>query len=234
MLSTKKYGALTAVLLIGSAVAGGFGESYVPSQMIVANDATATARNILSSASLYRLGILGWFVEALCDLSLSVIFYRLTRGVQRELAQVALLTRVLGTTLFAAAELFYVAPLVILSGADDLKSFPADQVNTLALLSLRLYGSGGGIANGFYGVGTALVGVLVFRSGSFPRWIGGLLSIGGTGFLLSTVMPLLVPTIRAGMILLPSAGASAIGSLGLAAWLGLASRREDPSRSRDR
>src|SRR5438552_9699623 len=55
------------VLLILSIVAGGFGEGYLPSKMVVAGDAGATAGNIVQFQSLFRLGYVGYAIEALCD-----------------------------------------------------------------------------------------------------------------------------------------------------------------------
>lgn len=47
--SAQTYARIAGVLFLISAVAGGFGEFFVPLQLIVSNDATATANNIMSS-----------------------------------------------------------------------------------------------------------------------------------------------------------------------------------------
>jgi len=43
----QNYARIAGVLFLISTVAGGFGEFFVPFQLIVANDATATANNIV-------------------------------------------------------------------------------------------------------------------------------------------------------------------------------------------
>jgi hypothetical protein len=48
-----------------------------------------------------------------------------------------------GAAEFAAAEIFYLAPSLILGGAGYLKTFSPDQLHTLALLSLKLFAYGG-------------------------------------------------------------------------------------------
>lgn len=49
----QSYARLAGILGILTLVAGGFGEAYVPSAIIVSGDAGATARNILASESLF-------------------------------------------------------------------------------------------------------------------------------------------------------------------------------------
>jgi hypothetical protein len=53
--SVQMYARIAGVLFLVSLVAGGFGEAYVPSKLIVSGDAAATAKNIVASHSLFRL-----------------------------------------------------------------------------------------------------------------------------------------------------------------------------------
>jgi len=217
--SMRTYGVIIAVLVIVSAVAGGFGESYVPAQLIVGNDPAATARNISGSVGLYRLALVSYLLEAVCDVSLTVALYGLVRRVQRDLALVAVLTRFLGTVLFAAAELFFVAPLVIAGQTQYLNVYSADQLDVLAVLMARVFAFGSAMANTPYGIGTALNGVLIVRSGRLPRWTGALLAIGGVGFAASSIVALLAPTIGVAAVLIPSALATLVAMLALSVWL---------------
>ena len=54
--SVQTYARIAGVLFVLSIVAGGFGEAYVPSKVIVSGDATATANNIHALGSLFRWG----------------------------------------------------------------------------------------------------------------------------------------------------------------------------------
>lgn len=60
--SIQKTVRFSGALYLLIAVAAGFAYFYVPSQLIVSGDATATASNILASGSLFRLGIGGELV----------------------------------------------------------------------------------------------------------------------------------------------------------------------------
>ena len=70
-------------------------------------DAAATVKNIIASDSLFRLGFAAYLVEAMCDIGLTLILYILLRPVSRNLALLAAFFRLMGTGLFAVAELFY-------------------------------------------------------------------------------------------------------------------------------
>ena len=145
------YAKAALVLLVVSFVAGGFGEAYVPSKLIVSGDAAATMRNIQTSDTLFRLGFIGYLIEATCDVSLALVFYMLLKPVRKDIALLAAFFGILATALFAVAELFYFAPSFILNGAGYLKTFTTDQLNSLAMLSLRFYSWGSGIFMRFTG-----------------------------------------------------------------------------------
>ena len=200
--SPQTYARIAGVLFLLSFVAGGFGEAYVPSKLIVSADATATANNIIAFASLFRWGFAAYLLEAVCDITLALIFYVLLRPVHRDLSLLAAFFGLVGTTLFGVAELFYFAASHILGGAGYLKTFSPDQLNTLALLSLKLYVLGGAIFTVFYGVAWVLRGCLIFRSGYLPRFLGVLMAIGGLGFVARNFALVLAPAYASGSLLL--------------------------------
>src|SRR5438445_12060043 len=84
--SVQTYARVAGVLFLISIVAGGFGEAYVPSKLIVSADATATAKNIHAFDSLFRMGFAIYLVEAVCDIALSLLFYLLLKPVRKEFA----------------------------------------------------------------------------------------------------------------------------------------------------
>ena len=213
--SLQKYARIAGVLLLISMVAGGFGEFYVPTKMIISGDATATAKNIIASESFFRLGFAAYLIEAICDITVSLVFYVLLRPVNRSLALLAAFFGLVSTAVFAGGELFFFAATFILGGADYLKTFTPDQVNSLAYLSLKLFGYAGGIFLAFYGIATMLRGYLIFRSGYLPRVLGILFMLGGLGFVLKNFTLVLTPSYSTDMLLLPMS----VAGLSLTAWL---------------
>ena len=76
-----------------------------------------------------------------------------------------------------------------------------DQVNTLALLSLNLFGLGAVIFTVFYEVGWVLRGYLIFRSGYFPKFVGILMTMAGLTFIVSNFAAVLAPGYRSDWLL---------------------------------
>ena len=142
---------------------------------------------------LLRLGFAGYLAEALCDVTLTLLFYVLLRPVQRDLSLLAAFFGLIGTSVFAASELcFYAASLVVGHGG-ALAAFTPGQVQALAGLFLRIYGLGSSAFLAFGGAGALVLGFLVVRSGYLPKALGLLVALGGLGFILRTFTLLLAP-----------------------------------------
>jgi Domain of unknown function (DUF4386) len=201
--SIQTYARIAGVLFLISMVGGFFGEFYAPSRLIVSGDAAATAKNIIASNTLFRVGFASYLFEAVCDIALSLVMYVLLRPVQKHLALLAAFFGLVSTAVFAVAELFYFGPSLILGGADYLKSFSPDQLNTLALLSLKMYVLGGGIFMAFYGLATGLRGYLIYRSGYLPKALGVLMVLAGLGFITNNFVLVLSPAYASDLLLLP-------------------------------
>jgi hypothetical protein len=214
-MNVQRYARIAGVLLLVSLVAGGFGEAYVPSKLIAAGDAAATVANLKNFDFLYRLGFATFLIESLCDITLVVILYALLKPVNKQLSLLAALFGLVGTTLFAFAELFYFAPLLIIGNADYLKTFAPDQLNTLVLLSLKFYGYAGMIFTAYYGMSWLVRAYLIWKSGYLPKFLGVLMAIGGIGFVVRNFVMILAPAYASDvllMLLFP-------GALALTVWL---------------
>lgn len=213
--TAQRYARIAGVLFLLTIVAGGFGEAYVPSKLVVSGDAAATAANLRASDLLFRAGFASYLVEAMCDIALSLVLYILLKPVHRNLALLAAFFGLVSTAVFACAQLFYFAALLFIGDADYLRTFSPDQLNTLMLLSLKISGYGGGIFMVFYGVASVLRGYLILRSGYLPRFLGALLLLAGLSFITRNFLLVLVPRYASDLFLLPMF--LAIGSL--AGWL---------------
>ena len=211
----QTYARIGGVLFVVSLVAGGFGEGFAPSQLIAPGDAAATARHVLTSDVVFRVGFASYLVEGLCDAALTAIFFVLLRPVDQVLTVAVVVFRILATATFAFAEVFYFAPSLLLTNESYLKSFSSDQLNTLTLLSLNLYGVGGFISLAFYGVASIGIGYLMFRSRYLPRWLGIVWMIGGACFVLRSFTFVLFPALPGAILQAPQILAIVV----LAVWL---------------
>src|SRR5712691_10524060 len=200
-MNVQRYARIAGVLFLFSLVAGGFGEAYVPSKLIVSGDAAATVANPRNFDFLYRLGFAGFLIESLCDIALALILYALLKPVSKELSLLAAFFGLMGTALFAFAELFYFAPLLIM-GRAYLNTFTPDQLNALVLLSMKFYGYAGMIFTAYYGMAWIVRSYLIFRSSYLPKFLGVLMAIGGIGFVVRNFLLILAPAYASDVLLM--------------------------------
>lgn len=213
-MNVQRYAKVAGVLFLVSLIAGGFGEGYMASRLIVANDAAATVANINNFDFMYRLGFAAFLLESFSDIALALIFYALLKPVSKELSLLAAFFGLMATALFAFAELFYLAPVSFMR-VGPLNAFSTDQINALVWLSLRFYQFAGMVFTAYYGIGWIVRGYLMFRSGYLPKLLGVLMGIGGAGFVARNFLLVLAPAYASPlllMLLFP-------GGLLLMAWL---------------
>lgn len=89
-------------------------------------DATATVNNMISSESLYRIGIVSDSVVFLSEIALVVLLYLLLKPVSRTLSLVAALARQAMAVMQGINLLNNFIPLLLLSGAGYLTVFEPD------------------------------------------------------------------------------------------------------------
>jgi hypothetical protein len=198
--SVQVYARVTGLLLLLSMIFGGLGEWFIPGRFMT-GDAATTAASITASESLYRFGFAAYLVEAVCDIGLALLFYVLLKPVSKPLALAAAFFGLVATSTYAVAEIFYLAPTVLLGNATYMKAFTPDQVNALVALSLKLFARVGMSFVGLYGIATFLRGYLIARSGYLPKGIGVLLMIAGAGFVAKNVSIVLAPAYSSDLFL---------------------------------
>ncbi len=215
--SPQVYVRIGGILYLIIIIAGALGEIFIRGKLIVSGDALSTASNIMASLSLWRIGIAGDLLMHVCDIPLMLIFYRLLRPVNKNLALVALLFNAIQTAVLVANKLNLLMPLFILGNADYLKTFQSNQLSAMAYFFIRAHDYGLGIGLIFFGFACLVYGYLLFRSGYFTRTLGVLMTIAGLSYLTNSFTLILVPT-YAGTVF-PGLVLALIGELSLCLWL---------------
>ncbi|MGA8532815.1 MAG: DUF4386 domain-containing protein [Candidatus Tumulicola sp.] len=216
--SPRRTARLAGLFYLITALAGGFAEIGVRGRVVVSGDAAATARNILSSEGLYRLGFAADVVAGAAYIVVTLLLYELLKPVNRRLSLLAAFFSLVGIAIGGVAALGHLAPLLILKGAPYLAPYNIDQLQAMALLSLKLHAQGYLICLVFFGCYEALLGYLIFRSAFLPRTLGVLVGIAGLAFVTNSFAIFLAPTL--GNALNPFLLAlDGIGELSLTLWL---------------
>ena len=167
-----------------------FGQMVVLGMLVVPASATATADNILSHESLFRLGFVASLMTVPFHLVWAVLFYGLFKPVNRSVSLLAGFVMLLGCAMWALSSLLYLAPLLVLKGKISLSAFAPEQLQALALMLLKLNAQAYDIGLVFFGFWCVLIGYLIFRSTFLPRIIGALEVLAGLGYLTLLWQPL--------------------------------------------
>jgi hypothetical protein len=213
--SVQSYARLGGILALISVLAGSFGEGYVPSMLIVSGNAAATAGNFVEHEMLFRWGFTGYLVEAICDATLTMVFWVLVRPVHQNLAMLMVVFRILATGGFAAAQVLYHGAFATARSAEQLSGLGSAQLQGLSYSFVTVATFGGQLFTTFYGLATLVFAHLLWRSRLLPRWLSVLLAIMGFAFVLRTILMVLAPAYASPLLL----GTAALGMLPLTFWL---------------
>jgi Domain of unknown function (DUF4386) len=175
MNSTKNPGRFVGLLYVLVSIPGAFALVYVPRKLIVKGNATSTASNLAASETLFRAGIACNLLSEILFIWVALALYDLLKGVNQRQASVMLGLLVVSIPITLLNELNAIAALVLVRGAHSLSVFGQPQRDALAMLFLNLHDHGLGVAEIFWGLWLFPLGLLVYRSGMFPRILGVLL-----------------------------------------------------------
>src|SRR5262245_53304184 len=157
---------------------------YIPGKLFVAGNAAATANNIAAHETLFRLGIVSDLFTATMAIFLTLALYRLLKPVNRNLAAVmVILGSLMVTPIYFMNTLNDAAALLFARGADFLSAFDTAQRQAMAALFLRLHHQGVVANEIFWGLWLFPFGLLVYKSGFIPRFLGVWLMINCFSYL---------------------------------------------------
>lgn len=151
-----------------------FGESFVRGSLFVGGDANQTAQNIMQSEQLFRMSMATDLITYTGVVVLIWALYVLLRPVDRSLALLALLLRLAEVAVVYVAILGSLVALTLLSGADYLNTFDANQLHSLARVALIAQGAGVNLGFVLLGLGSTVFTYLLLRSGYVPKALAGL------------------------------------------------------------
>ena len=224
MNSTKKAARVAGLLYLLTSIPGFFSLLYIPSHFMVPGDAPATAKRILASEFIFRLGIVSELVGFTGFIFVVRALYRLLSGVNKAQASLMATLMLVSIPISLANVLNEIAALKLIHGGDFLSVFDKHQLDALAMLFLKLHGQGFVVAQVFWGLWLIPFGLLVYKSGFLPRILGVLLIIACFGYLANSLVGLgVIPDVFSRVV-----GPLTICELPIILWLLIIGAKDQP------
>ena len=161
---------------------GIFSIVYIPSMLLVAGNAAETASKILANEFLFRAGIVGGLVTQLIFIFTVLLLYKLFESVSKNHSLLMVVLALVSVPIAMLNELNNVAASLLLKNPDQM------------MLFLDLHAQGVVIASIFWGLWLFPLGLLIYKSGYFPKIISMVVIIGGLGYTLGSFSALLAPS----------------------------------------
>ena len=166
----RRAGAIYLAYIVFIASSG-----LMQSHQVVWSYLAATAHNIQQSVMLFRVAFLTEIVATLLLLCATWSYYVLLKPVGKNLALLLVLLNLAGVAVEGASAVIHFGALKCLTDTDLMHGFTPEQMQILAMLLLRIGGTGMTVATLFYGAWLLPFGWLVYKSGFIPRFWGVLL-----------------------------------------------------------
>jgi Domain of unknown function (DUF4386) len=219
MESNKKKARIAGLIYLGVVITGIFSLMYVPSKLMVWDNATITFNNIASNQILFRFGIVSGLICYTFFLFLPIVLYKLFKQVNDDYAKLMVLLAVVSVPIYFINVQNEFTILSLVSSSKYLNGLSTEQIKSMVMLYLDQYDNGMRIVHIFSGLWLFPFGYLVFKSGFLPKVLGILLMLGCFGYLINFVGHTLIPNYsKIGISFYISLPAS-LGEIGTCLWL---------------
>lgn len=217
--TNKKKARIAGLLYLVVVLTGIFSLAYVPSKLIVWDNAATTVNQIVKSELLFRLGIMSSLICYVFFLLLPLALYKLFKPVNEGWAKLMVALAVVSVPISFVNILNKFAVLSLVKEVSQLKSLTNEDIQSQVMFYLNQYDNGILIVQIFWGLWLLPFGYLVYRSGFLPKIFGILLIAGCFGYLINFTGNFLVPNYaEIGIARYVSLPAS-LGEIGTCLWL---------------
>jgi hypothetical protein len=227
MTALSKKARIAGLLYLSLMILGPLSLIYIPNTLIVTGNASATAHNILTHETLFRLGIVCDLAGGTMLIFFALALYRLFEGVDHyQSVLVVILGGVMPAAIFFFNVLGDIAALILVRGPDYLSVFDQPQREALALLFLGMHDQEIYAAEVFWGLWLIPLAILVYRSHFLPRFLAVWLVLNGLAWLALSFTGLLAPHYAHTVHNVTSP--ARLGEIVMMLWLVVMGAREQP------
>jgi len=226
MIGSKALARTAGALYLALAGFGLYAEMIARQGSYVAGDAAATAANIAEHSGTFRAGIVADILMAIAYIGVGVALSRLLAPVHRDGARLITVFTVAGATMILVNLALQAGALILATDPTYAAQLGTDQAQGLALLMLDVHGQLYTIGGVFFGLWLLPTGILVYRSGAFPRLLGIAVTAAAVMWLVVTVVQIAARDLGSPWLDIIDAPTS-IGEFWLALYLVTVGRRSD-------
>lgn len=162
--------------------------------LIVPRDAVETAQNILAHETQFRFALIGFLTYGVTAVVLLSALYVVLERVNRGLALVGALFRLVFAMLWLLATLNMLSALRLLGSAPYLQLFEADRLQALARLNLAASFDDYYVGLPFFGLAATVCAWLWYKSGYIPRALAAFGVIASAWCVICAFVFLIFPT----------------------------------------
>lgn len=217
--ANKNTARLAGVFYLIVVITGIFSLAYVPSKLIVWDDAAKTFQQIAESQTLFRMSLVSSAICYVAFLLLPFILYRLLDSVNEIAAKLMIILSVVSVPISMLNLQNKYAVLTLINGTNYLKNFGESQIYSQMMLLLENYDKGILILHIFWGLWLFPFGFLVYKSGFLPKILGILLMLGCCGYLVNFVGNTMFENFGGSLISNIASKPAAFGEIGTCFWL---------------
>jgi hypothetical protein len=223
----KKTARVAGLLYLLIVLTGLFNLIYTPGKLIVRGNASETASNILAHQTLFRVDLVVSIFSNLTFLFLVLVLYLLFKDVNRRHATLMVILILVQIPQAFVSQMLQLGAFELIRGADFLSVFDKPQRDALAMLCLHLNSQGSHFSEVFWGLWLLPLGLLVYRSGFLPRFLGVWLIINCCAYVAMSLIGLLLPQYVETVYKL--AFPALLGEVAFTLWLLIAGVKSKPS-----
>ena len=215
MKTNKSKARLAGLFYLIVVIAGIFSLMYVPSKLIVWDNAQQTLENIRNGESLFRLGILAETISFTAFLLLPLALFSLLKQVNKNVAVLMVALAIPSVPIFFSILLNKFAVLSTIGVAEMEASQMAEQV----MFYLRQFNAGNLLGQNFWALWLFPLGYLMFKSGFLPKFLGMVLMVGSVGYYLDFLGRIVFSDYSSWIISDYITIPASIGEIGTCLWL---------------
>lgn len=218
MTNKDKTARLAGFLYLILVITGIINLMYIPSELIVRDNAALTFENIVNSEFLFRVGIVCGIMAFLAFMLLSLVLYRLLHEVNKTHATLMVIF-VLVSVPFSFVNMLNQFSVLTLISQPEYLQLEAAELQAQVMFYLDSFNNGIRLSSIFWGLWLLPFGYLVFKSGFLPKILGILLMMGCFGYLIEFFAGFLIPAYRQSVVQTIAGLPASVGEIGICLWM---------------